>query len=696
MEYKILNGLIKGSRKFLILAILLLPYSLFIIPNSVAAATLSKPPNNLGLVGYWSFNEGTSTQATDFSGRGKTGTFAGSVSWVSGKLGTGVSTGNSTSDKITTDVDIGSDWTASVWFKYPLTSTGSTWHTLFRGSNDHQIIVQRSTMQLGMYDNAGGTAFRTSGFVMSTLSSGWHHIATVGHDTVQDFYIDGVFVGDSDVKSTTNIQNIGNCPCNNQNWGQFDEVRIYDRALTAAEVAALYGQGGVKVNSSQTAITNGLVSRWTFDGADLTDKVYDRVGNNNGYYYGSATSSAKVIGKVGQALTFSGNGQYVLSSQNIGITGVANRSVSVWFKTGSTATQGIVGFGGQSATQLFELVLTSGTVIGHFYGGGNDTLTGAPSYSTGQWNHAVITYDGTEADVYINGVYANSKTITLNTADSTVIIGDTIYSPTNRYFAGSIDDVRVYNRALSASEVTQIYNEGAGTKTNASTQTLQGSGLASGLVGLWTFDGKDMTSNVADVSGAGNNGFLQGQTSTTTAIGKIGQALKFDGTDDYVNAGVLSITIASGYTVSAWIKNSNASLASFPQIITSDSSGSDRVFQFRLNTTGRLELIRFDSSNTLIETITSLGINLNDNEWHHVTATFNSSVGSVLYIDGAQSTSSPNTTLNKDLGAAEPTLIGARRSSNVTSFFGGPIDDVRIYNRALSAAEVLQLYNAGK
>lgn len=52
-----------------------------------AATTFITPPNNLGLVGYWSFNDGTSTTATDFSGNGNTGTLVNGPTWTSGKLG---------------------------------------------------------------------------------------------------------------------------------------------------------------------------------------------------------------------------------------------------------------------------------------------------------------------------------------------------------------------------------------------------------------------------------------------------------------------------------------------------------------------------------------------------------------------------------------------------------------------------------
>ena len=107
------------------------------------------------------------------------------------------------------------------------------------------------------------------------------------------------------------------------------------------------------------------------------------------------------------------------------------------------------------------------------------------------------------------------------------------------HFDGSIDDVRVYNRALTATEVAGLYQSGLA-KINSS----QSPGtLSQGLVGWWTMDGADTvwsspTAGVEyDRSGNGNTGTLTNMTrSGSPTVGKIGQALKFDGTDQLYDA----------------------------------------------------------------------------------------------------------------------------------------------------------------
>src|SRR3989338_11541268 len=123
-------------------------------------------------------------------------------------------------------------------------------------------------------------------------------------------------------------------------------------------------------------------------------------------------------------------------------------------------------------------------------------------------------------------------------------------------FPGSFDDVRVYNRALSPDEIKRLYNMGATTKFNVSKK--QDPSLNQGLVGLWTFDAPDMEGVAAyDHSGNNNNGTLT--NGVKKAIGKIGQALNFDGVNDYVgniNFGSIS---TSQLTQSYWIKKTEFS-----------------------------------------------------------------------------------------------------------------------------------------
>ena len=87
--------------------------------------------------------------------------------------------------------------------------------------------------------------------------------------------------------------------------------------------------------------------------------------------------------------------------------------------------------------------------------------------------------------------------------------------------------MQIYNYALTATEIAALYIDGAGTANTSSALLTEGTSLANGLAGLWTFDGPTISgTTVDDLSGNGSNGTNNGATPT---IGKLGQALSFDG-----------------------------------------------------------------------------------------------------------------------------------------------------------------------
>jgi hypothetical protein len=450
--------------------------------------TTKKTVSQNGLIAWWKFNEATSTKATDFSGNGYTATFVGSPSWVTGKFGGAVSTGNTSSDYLQTSgvVDLGSTWTASAWFKYPLSGIGSTWNTLFRSNgdgNDHQVIIRKSDMHLGMYDNTTATAFRTTGFVMSTLSAGWHHLTVTGTGGVQNFYVDGVYVGQTDKQSTGNIYAVGNYQGGSQNWGLFDDIRVYNRVLSTSEIATLYNESAITVNHTQTGrITDGLVGMWSFNGGDMNwigasaGVAYDRSGRGNSGTLTNMTQSASpASGRVGQALSFNGSNSYVQIPYSATLAPTTAISFGGWMKTtDKTVSQKIFsktevggyamvineGTGGCNATSIGAFVGVDVAGVNTYYGACYDRA----NITNNKWHYVMATYDSETVRLYFDGVEVNSNTAPTGpikyTYNNPFCIGSEashVGCGVTQFLSGSTDEVRVYNRALSASEVKQLY-----------------------------------------------------------------------------------------------------------------------------------------------------------------------------------------------------------------------------------------------
>ncbi len=674
------------------------------LPSSSEGATLQKPPTNLGLVGYWSFNEGTTTVATDFSGNGKTGTLSGfsapasaTSGWSNGKLGNSLNF-DGTDDKVAINQPIypsNTNWTVSAWFKSS-DNLGIIYGESQNGANNQkiQMTILTGKIRIGIQNSAGTVLAVNS--TQSVNDGAWHHAVFSDSNGTATLYIDGVADASnfnytrsgSFLQDASTIGCIQEVSCNDNFVGSIDEVRLYTRALTAAEAVKLYQSGLVKINSSQNnQVTNGLIGMWSFDGADVTNKVYDRSGQgNNGYFVNGATSTAKTIGKLGQALTFDGTDDYVdIGDQSIYDFGTSNFSVTGWVKTIATGEKAVIAKRTVCNEESFwNIRKTPGNQFSFEIdedAGGTDhaTATGGPTINDGVWHHFAGVREGVVAKIYVDGVFAASASsagITNISNTASVSIGNGVCGALN----AQIDDIRIYNRALTGSEVTQIYNMG-GSKINTSQPAPAGTTLGSGLVGYWSFNGSDVTDKVYDRSGGGNHGyFLNGATSTAKTIGKMGQGLIFDGSDDVVDFGTfLPVSGATARTVSFWIKPT-ADVAG-----ETVSWGTDpNRFNMRA---GNPYVPRLSVGPANCDPEAQANDALVPGQWNHVVWAGQDNLNTYkLYREGVLIFScATNSALNTS--GAGLTINGD---------FLVTMDEVRIYNRELSAFEIKQLYLLGK
>ena len=487
----------------------------------------------------------------------------------------------------------------------------------------------------------------------------------------------------------------------------------------------------------------GLVGHWTFDGADVTDKVYDKsVQGNHGYFYNGATTTAKVPGKIGQGFDFDGANDYLDMGDppsgifDFGATG--NFSISEWVKILSTETSAqfvskytggtTMGWASSLNGDKAESYIRDGT------GSGSDeivVITGNTVINDGRWHHIVTTYDRAgNMSLFVDGV-SDATPVSITTVTGTVSsaynlnIGRKSASGFG-YMAGSADDVRIYNRVLSAGEVKMLYNQSASklnkTPTNA---------LTNGLVGHWTFDGADTnwtTNTTNDRSGNGNNGtMINMSTSTSPAIGRIGQGFNFDGTNDIASTTRINnneITVAGWFNKTAndfTSTNSDAMFGAYyynandqlregfvlrpghlvTQPCTGVAAGSGYLCSafIVITTNGTTKTTKTSTFN--LSSISQNGTTTN--EWFHIAGTYTQSDGNQrLYINGVLRDTDLHVAGNTVVPLATTTVeacytymkIGYSCVNN--GYFNGRIDDVRLYNRALSAGEIKILYLMGR
>jgi len=613
---------------------------------------------------YLPFNENTGTTTYDRSGSGYDGTITG-ASYVAGKRGTALNF-SATNDKVQTSDPILSgtgDFTITAWVNRSVNGTVDYIAGNY-GSGAYVTGIEFYVL------NSNKLCVFIDGSVVSTQLLNidtWYHVAVTRTSGAIKLYVNGAQDGSGTLAGSISGGNlaIGNGPnyTTERFEGKIDEVKIYNYARTAAQITYDYnkgapvahykfdeGTGSIVHNDYSTAGSGSAapVAWWRMDESSwngTAGEVVDSSGNgNNGVRAGSATtaSSSKIGPYCG---TFNGSTDYATVAHSSELIGFSGFTLECWFRhTNTTGYRSIVEKGYSSG---YELLSDGGGTL-CFEGKFGDTyyphtLHSGATTSNDTWYYGAVTYDGTTLTMYINGAYSNSvaKTGALGTNTATLYIGSR--NASGNFFPGQIDDVRIYDYARTAAEVYNDYKSTHGT-----------------MVG-----------------------------DTKFVDGKIGKALEFDGTGDYVKiADESSLDLTTEMTLSAWIKPSD--VANYRQIVS--KFGASGAYSYQIGQAPAGEMRSDISGNgTSYASVATSGLGMSTGNWYHVATTFNSGVYKI-YVNGSEEASTTSSVTSLYPGTANLT-IGV--SAADVQYFYGLIDNVRIYSYARTAAQILEDYNAG-
>ncbi len=211
-----------------------------------------------------------------------------------------------------------------------------------------------------------------------------------------------------------------------------------------------------------------------------------------------------------------------------------------------------------------------------------------------------------------------------------------------------------------------------------------------GLVGYWPFNG-----NANDASGNGNNGMVNGATLANDRFGNTNSSYVFDGVNDYIGTNLSGITGQNSRTISFWF-NSNNNTGGIKTMVGYGEHASSAPQGSRFDCTMENGKPSIDISFTYA----SYAVNNVQNNWRFYTVAFESSYGTTvqaikLYIDGVlqQNPTILDTSILINTGNLYKVFFGAPYTNPSGNSFNGKLDDIGIWNRALTEQEITNLYN---
>ena len=390
--------------------------------------------------------------------------------------------------------------------------------------------------------------------------------------------------------------------------------------------------------------------------------------------YTGTGSTQSIEGKIGTAAQFDGSSYIDLSTS---ASSFVSKSISFWFKYDPSQQTNASGYCGiyQEATTTSSPF--NGIQVWSSYGnngvltvrtqGGNETTIVTPNAN--QWYHLCVTYDIINgARIYLNGSLTATISDTTNLSGIQYLRIGANFSAATQYYKGSLDQLRIFNKALSSSEVTTLYGENNTSTTKSTTDIFDdGSGVA-----LYEFE--------------------KGAKDTGGVSGYIGTAGLFDGSSSYITINSTSTTpfdaSSEDFSISAWINVS--SFQSDACIISKwGSTSTNQSYFFGFNgSADNTKLIVYEKYGSSTNVMTSTSTTITTGSWFHI-AYVRNSTQTIIYINGVAETFSNTNTINS--GNSQPIIVGRQDGYPGTSF-NGKIDQMRLFNKALSSSEITTLY----
>lgn len=383
----------------------------------------------------------------------------------------------------------------------------------------------------------------------------------------------------------------------------------------------------------------------------------------------------------GAAIQFGGSDGFLSVTDN-GALNVFPATVTAWFRSTNSgaALMGIVGKYINATANGYFLTIQNGKLRGYYSASSvaaRMDVTTSRTVTDGFWHHAAMVVTASGGTLYLDGQVVGSSGAVAGppTSGAPFLIGAYWQAP--YVFQGTLDEVTVWNRALSSGEINNVKHR----RLN---------GDEDGLVGLWHLD-EGMGTTTADSTKNGNDATLVDNPVWVNSTAPVvlnqvaGEALNFAGNGDYVSVDDSPELDSFPLTVTAWVKTTRNS-PSGDGIVTKYVDASYNGYAMFL-ANGHVRGWYFKDATDYVWD-QNLGLDggfIADGSWHHLAMTVDGS-GGRIYVDGSQTAYMAWHNMAGAASTMTPLEIG--RYWNYPNTWQGTIDEVSVWNTALSAAQV--------
>ena len=654
------------------------------------------PPVGLGDEQLWVCPTLTADDVSDITGNGNTALISGTVPVVEDTTGyESFQTANTTAGTDYVYFDAPSPNVPVATLAFWATSDFNQSYAPIAGFSTSQwndlrfFITRQATNPIARINRVTTTGSAYDDFTMPNgvsdfVGGAMHHWCLVCDGGKAKLYFDGVFVGESATATSGDLNIAGtNLSLGSQDGrttaasaSKYDDIRFYDSALTQSEITHLATSRGIE---GPPPVGLGDEQLWLCP--SINDSANDISGNgNDGTYQNGMGTIADTSNGGTRAYDFDGSNDYIDCGSAISNT---TFSMSAWFNADTTSGSLAGSYRYQLGQRSFYIRLNSAIpqfLIASTGGssGGNVQITSSSSVSNGTWYHIAATWDSVTGDMklFLDGSLVASGTQSgMAAVVEPLCLGS--YSTVESFFNGKQDDIRFYQRTLTQAEITHL----------ATSRGIEGPPTFTGLGDeqLWLCPSLD--DSASDISGYGNNGTYNGGMGTVADVSNGGSlAYQFDGVNDYIDCGN-AIAPTTGYSASAWVSSTT-----FPTtnvvgtIIEKGYDGTDEPFSFGFKNPTDMRSYTYDGAVRGIGTYTH---GMSTGTWYHVATTFDGATWK-LFVNGVEvATASDSTALSQN---SLNTYIGASWQINtVDRFLNAKLDDVRLFYRALTQAEITHL-----